>query len=146
MTQYTITQLEAAQKIVERLLEEAKAQVKKQIHFPEQVLELAPGERYAGIVTGKEGEAPYHLILLPGEAEDITWPNAKAWGELPTRREQALLFANLKEEFEECAYWSAEQHVPGSSCAWYQNFHYGFQDCTSTASKLRARAVRRSVF
>src|SRR5262249_5501561 len=55
--------------------------------------QLRSGERYAGLILGKDGEPGYHLILLPGEVEDKTWEQAKEWaasvgGELPTRREQ----------------------------------------------------------
>lgn len=32
---------------------------------------LNEGEHYAGLILGKDGEADYHLILLPGEANDI---------------------------------------------------------------------------
>ena len=68
---------------------------------------LKAGELYAGIILGKDGQPDHHLILLPGEpAKRLSWDRAVKWatkngGELPTRREQSLLFANLKEEFEE---------------------------------------------
>lgn len=109
---------------------------------------LKPGELYAGILLGKDGAADQHIILLPGQANDVTWAEAKkfakkAGGELPTRREQSLLFANLKEEFEQRYYWSGEQHAATSDCAWDQYFGDGFQDIISTDSQWRARAVRR---
>ena len=74
--------------------------------FPEVTIELAQDEHYAGLIVGKDGEPSYHLVLLPGQAGDISWDKAMEWaskqgGEsiasLPTRREQALLYANLKE-------------------------------------------------
>ena len=110
---------------------------------------LNDGEQYAGIILGKDGAPDHHLILLPGEAEDVNWEDAhefssKAGGELPTRREQSLLYSNLKEEFEESAYWSGEQHSGDSACAWYQGFYDGGQDYGLKVSPLRARAVRRS--
>ena len=57
---------------------------------------LACGEHYAGVILGKDGTPNYHLILLPGDENEITWEKAEEWatsinGELPTRREQALL-------------------------------------------------------
>ena len=63
---------------------------------------LKPGEVYAGIILGKNGDPDHHLVLLPGALHDVNWTDATRWaesigGELPTRREQALLFANTKE-------------------------------------------------
>ena len=83
---------------------------------------LKPEEHYAGIILGKDGEPDHHLILLAGEAESVNWAQAKdfaakAGGELPTRREQSLLFANLKEQFQPRWYWSGEQHASYSACA-----------------------------
>ena len=122
--------------------------------FPEATINLAPGEHYAGLVIGKDGEPSYHLVLLPGQGGDITWEKAMEWASkqggdsvasLPTRREQALLYANLKEEFEERAYWSCEAHESESGWAWYQTFGNGDQDSDTRYGELRARAVRRLV-
>lgn len=62
---------------------------------------------------------------------------------LPTRREQALLYANLKEEFDGRAYWSCEAHESESGWAWYQGFNLGYQSNYTRRYELRARAVRR---
>ncbi|MDW3683902.1 DUF1566 domain-containing protein [Cupriavidus sp. CV2] len=115
---------------------------------PVSIADLRPGELYAGIILGKNGEPSHRLILLPGAAEDLTWEQAKEWatsvgGELPTRREQSLLFANLKEEFEGTWYWSGEQYAGGSHYAWGQNFNGGLQDSYRKYGEFRARAVRR---
>jgi hypothetical protein len=120
------------------------------IFLPEANIEMARGEEYAGMIVGKDGEASYHLILLPGEAESVNWQQAQefakeAGGSLPTRREQSLLFANLKEQFKEAWYWSSEQHASNSDYAWYQYFSDGNQDNNHTSNELRARAVRRLV-
>lgn len=132
-----------------------KQQKTSELFFPEVTIPLAPGEHYAGIITGKEGESSYHLVLLPGQATHVTWENATEWaakqggehvsGGLPTRREQALLYANLKEEFEELYYWSCEvrESESASDCAWYQDFCRGHQRCCDRDDQLRARAVRR---
>ena len=61
---------------------------------------------------------------------------------LPTRREQALLYANLKEQFEERAYWSCEAE---SGWAWSQYFLSGSQIDRLKRNELRARAVRRLI-
>ena len=112
---------------------------------------LKAGEHYAGIALGEDGEPDHHLILLAGEAESVNWAQAKdfaakAGGELPTRREQSLLFANLKEQFQSCWYWSGEQRASISDCAWVQYFGSGGQSSGGRKNGgCRARAVRRLV-
>jgi len=107
---------------------------------------LAKGERYGGQVLNDDGTLSHHVVLLPGQATDVTWDDAKAWaasigGELPTRQEQALLFANLKGKFEGRIYWSGTQS--SSSSAWSQHFSNGCQGSNGKSSEFAARAVRR---
>lgn len=107
---------------------------------------LKDGEQYTGLLLGKNGAPDQHIILLPGEAQEVNWDDARkfaadAGGELPTRREQSLLFANLPEGFPPYWHWSGEQRSAGS--AWIQFFGNGFWHDTDI--KCRARAVRRSV-
>lgn len=107
--------------------------------------EVQEGEIYAGILI-KDGAPNHHLILLPGEVEQVTWDQAAEWaasigGKLPTRKEQALLFANAAEGFEPRCYWSGEQHL--RNLAWTQDFGYGDQDSDGKCLETRARAVRR---
>ncbi len=109
---------------------------------------LAAGELYAGIVLDDDGKPSHHLILLPGEATDISWQDARDWaaelgGELPTRREQSLLFANLPSKFAKVRHWSDEEYEEDPSYAWCQYFSYGFQYGYHKSAELRARAVRR---
>ena len=60
--------------------------------------ELRPGEIYVAAIQ-IAGQASYRLILLPDHPEDeMTHQTATEWagtigGELPSRPEQALLFA-----------------------------------------------------
>jgi len=108
---------------------------------------LKPGEEYAGLVLGKDGAPDHHLILLPGEAAEVTWQQAKDWslkagGELPTRREQSLLFANRGEDFKPSWYWSSESYRD-DGWAWCQYFYDGYQYDGHKLGQLRARAVRR---
>ncbi|RQZ57477.1 DUF1566 domain-containing protein [Burkholderia cepacia] len=93
-----------------------------------------------------DGKPAHWLVLLPSDDGTRNFTDAKAWaasigGELPTRREQSLLFANLPEQFERDWYWSGEEN--GSGWAWCQDFYDGTQYGGRQVSKLRARAVRR---
>ena len=109
---------------------------------------LNDGEHYAGIILGKEGKPDHHLVLLPGEAEDASWSAAQNWagssgGELPNRRELALLYANLREHFQRVWYWSSEPQEPRSQLVWGQNFTSGIQTMYGRPFRGCARAVRR---
>lgn len=112
---------------------------------------LNPGEVYVGILLGVDGQPDQHIILLPGEAEGVSWDAAKHFaqkaggGLLPTRREQALLVANAKHEFKPSRYWSWEQHAAVDGYAWCQYFNDGLQDFETKSVRLRARAVRKLV-
>lgn len=108
---------------------------------------LQEGEVYAGLILGKD-EPDYHLILLPGDAADVSWPTAAAWaaaqgGTLPTRRELALLFANARDGFERNWYWSSEPHETRTQLVWGQNFASGIQTIYGRPYRGHARAVRR---
>ena len=109
--------------------------------------ELKSGEIYAGLVIDDKGSM-HHLILLDGDADDASHQEQLDWaksigGELPTRQEQALLYANCKSQFKRDWYWSADLSASGSGYAWCQNFYDGSQGHDDIDFKLRARAVRR---
>ena len=109
---------------------------------------LKKGKQFAGLLF--ENDAWHLVVLLPGDSKPIAWKAAQAWakergGELPTRREQSLLFANLKDQFESAWYWSGELCAGGSGYAWCQSFYYGNQSILHKSSYARARAVRRLV-
>jgi hypothetical protein len=108
---------------------------------------LNTGELNAGLLF-LNSKPSHWLTLLPGEAKAVTWKKATAWaakqgGELPTRKEQALIFANAAEALEETWYWSSEQRASDERYAWAQYFNDGTQDYHDKGSKLRARAVRK---
>ena len=110
---------------------------------------LKDGEIYAGIILGKGGEPDHHLVLLPAKPEKaLNWSDAVAWakslgGDLPTRSEQALLFANNKEHFEGEWYWSNTQNDDYTDHAWMQYFDDGLQDSDRKSYEDLACAVRR---
>ena len=112
----------------------------------------ADGEVYIGSIGDKNGDA-YHLVLLAGDndrathAEQVEWAKSIG-GELPNKLEAMMLFAHVKDQFQEAAYWTGETLVdPGdpedTAYAWYQLFHGGYQSFTPKYGRLRARAVRR---
>ena len=110
---------------------------------------LKTSEIYSGLILGKDGEPDYHLVLLPAKPEKaLNWSDAVAWaksvgGDLPTRSEQALLFANNKEHFEGAWYWSNTQYAHLTGYAWMQGFTSGSQTSYLKSDEYRARAVRR---
>jgi len=151
MSTITLDDIKATQARLAEMIANLEAQQQaRSFYQPAATIDLLPGERYAGIVLGHDAEASYHLILLPGDAEGLTHEAALKWaadagGELPSRREQALLYANLKSEFKETWYWSAQLHESDPDYAWYQNFSYGNQYSGLRNYELRARAVRRLI-
>ena len=109
---------------------------------------LRKGEHHAGIILDTKGRPEYHLIGLPGKAENVTWQEAQAWakkqsGELPNLRELGLERVNAGQHFTNAAYWSCEQYAGDASSAWFQSFLNGYQYYYDKSSQLRARAVRR---
>lgn len=100
---------------------------------------------FAGLTTTKDGHH-HAVVLLPIKPEKpLTWKRAVSWakkagGELPTRPVAALLFANLKDQFDPQWHWCLEQ-LDGSY-AWYQAFSTGLQDFDHESFEGRARAVR----
>ena len=110
---------------------------------------LKRGEVYLGVVCedGKLANAR-HVILLPGDKDQIKWADAGAWaksigGELPTRMELLLAFKTQAKKFKPRIYWSSETIAGDESYAWGQGFYGGSQDRWSKGNEFRARAVRR---
>lgn len=109
--------------------------------------ELSEGETYIGCIGDALGNL-HHVILLPGDNPPATWEAQIEWaksigGDLPTRIEQAMLWANHREQFKKDWYWSKDIYHTESGWAWYQDFGLGDQDSLSLRNELRARAVRR---
>ena len=108
---------------------------------------LADGEIYVGAIGDAAGNL-YHVILLPGDNDDSTHESQLEWaksigGDLPSRIEQAMLWANHRDQFKKDWYWSNEIHHTESGWAWCQYFLHGYQLGYDRSSELRARAVRR---
>lgn len=108
------------------------------------------GGIYAGITTGKDG-APYALVLLPHKpVGDLSWQEAMDWakgalveGDLPTRPEAALLFANVRDHLVKAWHWTNETDEDDASCAWFCYFGSGGQFYLRKSASGAAVAVRR---
>ncbi len=107
------------------------------------------GVIYAGEVIGQNGNPNYRLYLLLEKPDNpLNWKDATTWttfvgGDLPTRSEQAILYGNLKAEFETRWYWSNTQDANNTDYAWMQNFDNCNQDFYHKSNEYRARAVIR---
>ena len=148
----TLETIKAEQTKLAQMIETIEEDMKKNAFFEYQGkrVPLAIGEKYIGTIISADGTRNHHIILLPGAVSGKTWNDAKEWaesigGELPDRSEGALLFATMKDEFEEDWYWTREAHASGSGYAWYQNFGNGYQYDIVISYELRARAVRRLI-
>ncbi len=100
-------------------------------------VDLQPGEHYAGVVLDEACHVKHHLVLMAPRAEELTWQAAIDWakeqgGSLPTRQEQALLYANCKPHLRPVWHWSCEEHEDDASFAWRCDFlsgsQYGFHE------------------
>lgn len=149
MSEVTLQAVQAKQAELASMIAQLVASAATSIALPELVIDLRPGERYAGAILNEDGTVAHHTILMASEPDGrLTWQDAMAWasdvgGELPSRREQALLFANLREQFQSAWYWSSEAHANDASYAWRQYFGYGTQDYDPKSYEVLARAVRR---
>lgn len=105
-------------------------------------------ETYIGFYSDKDGNR-VDFWLLDGDNADATHEAQLEWaksigGDLPNRIEQAMLWANHRDQFKRCWYWSNEIHHTESGWAWSQTFTSGNQDRNTRILELRARAVRRA--
>ena len=102
------------------------------------------GGTFAGLTTKPDG-THCAVVLLPGNATDLTWKKAKAWakkqgGELPSRPVAALLFANCKPHLQPRWHWTSEEF--DASYAWGCHFFNGSQYDDRKSFAGRAVAVR----
>ena len=112
--------------------------------------ELKTGELYAGLSRDHDTGAWHHVVLLPATTnKDLTWQAAIDWaksvgGELPTRFEAALIYANLRDKVDlENWYWTATPYASVERYAWMQIFDNGYQSYFHKDDAYRAVAVRR---
>jgi len=135
MTAVTIKQIQAKQTELATMIAQLLATPVQSttIQILEDTIELAAGEHYAGAVLDANGQHRCHLVLMAAKAEqNKTWQAALEWAEaeggvLPTRQEQALLFANCKPHLAPRWHWSCEEHESDASYAWGCYFTNGYQ-------------------
>jgi hypothetical protein len=151
MTAITLEAIEAKQTELSKLIAQFKAEANKPIVLTlnEISIELRPGEHYAGPVIDESGRITHHLVLMAQRpAGKLEWQAAMDWaedvgGSLPSRQEQALLFANCKPHLKPEWHWSNQTHESDSSYAWDCHFGDGDQSTGPKSYDGCAVVVRR---
>ena len=152
MSEVTLEAVKARQdeiiEMIQQLEVQASAQRPVTLAFAAVDVTLQPGERYAGQVLNEDGTLKHHLVVLAATPDErLTWADAGAWaasvgGDLPTRQEAALMFANCKPHLEAGWHWTSEVYESDASYAWYCGFYYGGQGNDRKSYEGLARAVR----
>jgi len=150
MSAVTLDTVQAKLAELAALIQQSFAQSQaNQIQIEAATITLQPGERYAGAVLDEAGQHQHHLVLLaPRPEQDLAWQAAMNWarsvgGVLPTRQEQALLYANCKPHLKPEWHWSSEAHESDASYAWVCHFYDGLQYRSPKSNEGSAVAVRR---
>jgi len=151
MPAITLDAIEAKQTELSKLIAQFKDQATGPVvhTFVQVEIVLDPGEHYAGPVLDENGVVMHHLVLMAQRPTGkLAWQAATDWadsigGNLPTRQEQALLFANCKTHVKPDWHWSSEIHEDDASFAWYCYFGNGDQDRDRKSYGGTAVAVRR---
>ena len=152
MSSITLEAIEARQTELNQLIAQFKADAANQrtiLVIHEAAIGLDPGEHYAGTILDESGQVVHHLVLMAQRPDKkLKWQEAMDWaasvgGALPTRQEQALLYANCKPHLKPEWHWASETYADDASYAWSCSFHYGFQNYNHKSSGGAAVAVRR---
>ncbi len=102
------------------------------------------GGTFVGVTTKEDG-THCAVVLLPDQADGVTWKKAVNWatkqdGELPSRPVAALLFANAKDKLKPTWHWTSDEC--DASYAWHCYFDYGYQYHDRKSYEGSAVAVR----
>ncbi len=151
MSTVTLEQIQKRQAELARLIAALSEQASpaRLITIEADEIELQPGEHYAGAVLDADGGHQHHLVLMaPRPEAKLAWQAAMDWAEevggaLPTRQEQALLYANCKPHLQPTWHWSCQEHEDDASYAWFCIFYYGTQYYGPKSFEGSAVAVRR---
>jgi len=143
--------------LVTALLREPAPEANRPTAMPPKIGQrwVGQGGIYAGLARGEEGQPDHHLVLSTVEPDcKLDWAAALEWAKtvdedghtdfaVPTRMQSALLYANLRDQFDTSPwYWTSTQDS-GPSYAWLQYFFTGSQSYDSKSAEARVRAVRR---
>jgi len=147
----TIETIQAKQTELAAMIKALQEQAEKvtYIEIDEATIELQPGERYAGAILDEDGDHVHYLVLMAARPTDkLNFQAAMDWaarvgGCLPTRQEQALLYANCKPHLKPEWHWSCQEHEEDASYAWGCVFGIGSQGITPKSYEGSAVAVRR---
>ena len=152
MSSITLEAIEARQTELNQLIAQFKADAANQrtiLVIHEAAIGLDPGEHYAGTILDESGQVVHHLVLMAQRPDTkLKWQKAMDWaasvgGALPSRQEQALLYANCKPHFKPEWHWSSETHADDASYAWGCYFGFGHQGLNRKSYGGAAVAVRR---
>lgn len=152
MSSITLEAIEARQTELNQLIAQFKADAANQrtiLVIHEAAIGLDPGEHYAGTILDESGQVTHHLVLMaPRPDKKLQWQAAMDWaasvgGALPTRQEQALLYANCKPHLKPEWHWSSETHADDAYYAWGCFFGHGTQSRYRKSYEGSAVAVRR---
>lgn len=104
------------------------------------------GGKFAGLSIFEN--QPVLLVKLSVQIEEANHKRYKEWceqqGGVPmTRFDGLVLFTNLRGDFKQEAYWTADDYAGDPAYAWCQSFGGGIQSWLRKGSKRRGVAVRR---
>ena len=151
MSAVTLEDIQAKQTELAKLIAQFQqpAPVVRFIEVEDITIKLQPGEHYAGTVLDEDGDLEHHLVLMAQRPDKkLNWQAAMDWaksigGSLPSRQEQALLFANCKPHLDPSWHWSSHIHEDDASFAWGCGFSHGHQGARPKSYEGSAVAVRR---
>ncbi|EON11944.1 DUF1566 domain-containing protein [Pandoraea sp. SD6-2] len=150
MTQVTLEAIRAkTSELAEMIATFATPQVKR-IEIPAAVIDLRPGEHYAGEVLNEDGTIKHRLALVAVSPEaEHSWDSAGEFAKnlgysRPTVAEARLLLANCRPHLpKEGWFWTGEVHEQNAAYAWTCDLYYGRTGNDPKSYEGLAVAVRR---
>jgi hypothetical protein len=132
----TLDQIQAEHTRLGQLIAQLQTPASKLLVLPESASSCAPANATPALCSrrwpGQPSPGPAARRRRRRELAGRQRLGRRQGGELPTRQEQSLLYANLKAEFQPDWYWSSEQTHSDSSFAWLQYFGRRHSRATTT--------------
>ncbi|MDM8356641.1 hypothetical protein [Pandoraea communis] len=150
MTQVTLEAIRAkTTELAEMISDFTNPQINR-IEIPATVVELRPGEHYAGEILNEDGTIKHRLAFAAISAGAAhTWEDAGAFAKnlglsRPTVPEARLLLANCRPHLpEEGWFWTDDAYEQNAAYAWNCYLCYGHTDYYHKSYEGLAVAVRR---